>query len=250
MSLILDSPMSNIELKIMGIVGIRSGSKGMPGKNIRTLEGKPLVGWILETAKTSNYLNRFVVSTDSQRYADIVARYGVEVPCLRPQALAADTSTDFEYVKHMLEWLEIHENYKPDIVVRLMATTPLQKIEDIDASIEKLIKDPKTDSTVVIAEAKQHPMKALKIVQDGGGKRRLVSYFSESGRDVTPPTRQSFERAYFRANVITFRPSVIANTGSLTGDRVDYQICSQKSGIDIDNEIDFSFVEYLISQKE
>jgi len=131
----------------------------------------------------------------------------------------------------------------------MMATTPLQAIEDIDASIEKLISNEDIDSAVVVAEAKQHPMKALKIIKDCRGNERLVSYFSQSGREVTPPTRQSFQTAYFRANVITFRPKVILDTDSLTGDRVDFQICSQKSGLDIDSEIDFDFAEFLLKQK-
>jgi CMP-N,N'-diacetyllegionaminic acid synthase len=241
--------MQKTNLKVMGIIGIRSGSKGVPNKNIKLLAGKPLVGWIIDTAKKSKYINRLVVSTDSQEYADIATSIGAEAPYLRPENLAADNSPEFEYVKHMIEWLQENESYKPDIVVRMMATTPMQVIEDIDASIEKLINDDKVDSTVIISEARQHPLKALKIINDSEGRKKLVTFFSESGREVTPVARQSYDKAYFRANVIAFRTRVVFDTDSLTGDLVNFQITSQENAIDIDTITDFSFAEYLIEKK-
>ena len=234
----------------MGIVGIRSGSKGVPNKNIQPLLGKPLVGWILDVAKNSKYINRLVVSTDSQEYADVATSFGADVSCLRPPEFATDFSPEFEYVKHMIEWLETNEAYKPDIVVRLMATVPLQTSEDIDAVIEILIEDEKADSAVVIAEARQHPMKALKIIDDGEKRERLVTYFSDSSREVTPIARQNYEQAYFRSNVIVFKRNVLFNTNSLTGDVVRFHIIPQERAIDIDNKIDFEVAELILKNSE
>ena len=155
--------------------------KGVPDKNIKELLGKPLIGWILEKAKDSQYINKLVVSTDSEKYAEISKRFGAEVPCLRPKKLANNFSPEIDFVKHMLCFLEQKENYIPDIVVRMMATIPLQKTEDIDSIIEILINDKMADSNVVIAEARQHPQKALKIIDDNNGKKKLVTYYSESG---------------------------------------------------------------------
>jgi CMP-N,N'-diacetyllegionaminic acid synthase len=241
--------MQKTNLKVMGIIGIRSGSKGVPNKNIKLLAGKPLVGWIIDTAKKSKYINRLVVSTDSQEYADIASSIGAEVPYLRPKNLAADNSPEFEYVKHMIEWLQENESYKPDIVVRMMATTPMQVIEDIDTIIEMLIDNKLLDSAVVISESTQHPMKALKIVNNKDGDKRLVSYFSESGLEVTPTLRQSYEKAYFRANVIAFNTKILHDTNSLTGNEVGYQIVSQEAAVDIDSDLDFSFAEFLMKMK-
>lgn len=235
-------------LKIMGIIGVRSGSKGVPHKNIRLLMRKPLMAWIIETARASRYINRIVVSTDSDEYAVIARHYGAEVPCLRQKELAADHSPECEYVRDMLEWLEEHEQYKPDIVVRMMATVPLQLPEDIDRCIEELLKDPLAQSAVVIAEARQHPHKALKLVDDGMSGKRLVTYFTESGREVTPIARQHYEKAYFRANVIACRTQVIYETGSLTGDLVRYHIIPQERAIDIDSPIDFFIIEKLMEK--
>lgn len=240
--------MNPTNLKILGIVGIRSGSKGVPNKNIRLLAGKPLVGWILDAARQSKYMNRVVVSTDSPEYAAVATSFGADVPYLRPVELAADDSPEFEYVKHMVEWLDKNEGYRPDIVVRMMATVPLQSTEDIDAVIGKLVEDPKVDSAVVIAEARQHPVKALKVVDDGAGGKKLVTYLTESGREVTPLARQNYEKVYFRANIIACRRRVIFDTNSLTGDLVRFHIIPQERAVDIDNPIDFYVTEQLMKK--
>lgn len=241
---------TNKSLKVLGLIGARSGSKGVPDKNIRTLEGVPLVGRIIQKAKQSDYINRIVVSTDSEKYAEIARSFGADVPFLRPPELSTDKSPELEYVKHALAWLETHENYVPDIVVRLMATVPLQSTEDIDACIAELLKDPDADSAVVIAEARQHPVKALKLMDDGKGGKKLVTYFGESGREVTPLARQTYEKAYFRANIIACRYDTIAKTESLTGDLVRYHIIPQERAVDIDSPADFLVAEELIKYFE
>jgi CMP-N-acetylneuraminic acid synthetase len=174
---------------------------------------------------------------------------GAEVPYLRPADLARDNSPEIDYVRHMLEWLEKHEGYRPDIVVRMMATVPLQAPEDIDAVVRILENDPLADSAVVVAEARQHPLKALKIVDDGEGGTKLVTYFTDSGREVTPIARQNYQPAYFRANVIACRTHVVFDTGSLTGDLVRYHIIPQERAVDIDNVVDFYIAEHLMAME-
>ena len=130
----------------------------------------------------------------------------------------------------------------------MMATVPLQDPKDIDAVVQILKSDSTADSAVVIAEARQHPLKALKIVDDGVGGLKLVTYFSDSGREVTPIARQIYQPAYFRANVIACRTQVVYDTDSLTGDTVRYHVIPQERALDIDNLIDFSIVEHLITK--
>jgi CMP-N,N'-diacetyllegionaminic acid synthase len=233
--------------KVLGIVGIRSGSKGIPNKNIRTLKNKPLVGWILEAAQKSKFINKLVVSTDSEDYAKIVRIFGAETPYIRPEKFSTDHSPEFDFIKHMLEWLDKNENYKPDIIVRLVATVPLQKSSDIDSVVNILLNDQKADSAVVISEARQHPMKSLKIVKDSEGKEKLVTYFSNSSREVTPIARQSYEKAYFRSNVIAFKRNTLFNTNSLTGDIVRFHKIQQERALDIDSEMDFILAEFLFN---
>jgi CMP-N,N'-diacetyllegionaminic acid synthase len=234
--------------EVMGIVGIRSGSRGVPHKNIRPLAGRPLVGWILDAARSAGLVSRVVVSTDSEEYAAVARSFGADVPYLRPPELADDESPEFEFVKHVVEWLDDHEGYRPDVVVRMLATVPLQTAEDIDAVVRMLLEDPEADSAVVVAEARQHPRKALKIVSDGSGGKKLLTYFSESGREVTPIARQQYQEAYFRANVIACRRQVIFDTDSLTGDVVRCHVIPQERAIDIDNDIDFFVAEQLLKR--
>ena len=103
---------------------------------------------------------------------------------------------------------------------------------------------------MVIAEARQHPHKALKLVDDDRGDHYLVTYITGSGRDVTPIARQSYEKAYFRANVIVSRTEVIKEHHSLTGDRVRYHIIPQERAVDIDSPTDFFIVEQLMKKFE
>lgn len=236
--------------QILGIIGARSGSTGVPDKNIKPLGGVPLIGRIIRKARESRYLGRVLVSTDSRRYAEIARSFGADAPFLRPSHLAEDRSSEIEYVKHALAWLERNENYEPDIVVRMMATVPLQTTSDIDACIDVLLADPAADSAVVIAEARQHPEKALKLVDDGRGGKKLVTYFEDSGREVTPIARQSYENAYFRANIIACRRETITTTDSLTGDLVRYYVIPQERAIDIDTPMDFFVAEQLLKHLE
>ena len=237
--------MKKKEKKILGLIGARSGSKGVPDKNIKDFNGKPLLGNIIEKAKNSKFINRLIVSTDSKEYSEIAKFYGAEIPCLRPKSLAEDFSPEIDFVKHMINFLKKEEDYIPDIVVRMMVTIPFQTTDDIDSVISVLIKNVKADSAVVISEARQHPQKALKIIEDNEKNQRLVTYYSESGVEVTPIARQNYQKAYFRGNIIACKTSTIFRTNSLTGNLVKFHIIPQERAIDIDNNIDFIICEIL-----
>lgn len=235
------SDLPSKSLKVLAIVGARSGSKGVPHKNIRPLAGKPLMAWVISAARDSRYVNRVIVCTDSEEYAKIAKTHGAEVPYIQPTAVSQDLSTDFDYVNYALRWLEKHEGYVPDLVVRMLATVPMQQPEDVDACIEALVGDPQADSAMVIAEARQPPQKALKITPEG----YLTSYLLQ-GQGAEPTKREAFEKAYFRANVVITRPRVIKETNSLSGKRVRYHVIPQERAIDIDSPIDFFVAEQLM----
>ena len=193
-------------------------------------------------AKKSSEIDRLFISTDSEEYKKIAESFGAEVPYLRPKKLSRDNSPEFDYVLDMLNHLKVSEGLVPDIVVRMMATVPLQKTDDIDTCVTILKNNPKKDSCVVIAEARQHPLKALKINEEN----KLVTYFSNSGREVTPIARQNYQKAYYRSNIIASRLNTIYDTSSLTGDDVAYHIIDQERSLDIDNIIDFKIAEFLM----
>ena len=230
--------------RILAIIGARSGSKGIPHKNIRPLGGKPLMSWIIGAARESKYINRIIVSTDSKEYAEVANRSGAEAPFLRPAEISGDTSPDFEYIIHAVNWLEANERYIPNIVVRLIPTVPFQRTEDIDASIEVLLKNPQLDSVMGVAEARQHPGKALRITDADS----LAPFHDHYTLNTYPNARQKHEKAYFRGNIIVTRTSVLKERKLLYGERSGYHIIPYLYALDIDSELDFAIAEALLEK--
>lgn len=231
------------------MIGARSGSKSIPHKNIKPLMGKPLMAWIIEAAVRSKYLDKVIVSTDSEAYAEVARKYGAEVPFLRPKEISGDKSLDVEYVKHAVEWLRDNHGYKAGITVRMMPTVPLQQTEDIDRCVEELLKNPSVQTSIVIAEARQSPHKALKLITASDGEKYLVSFVTGRGEDTNPTARQAYDTAYFRANIVACRTDIILKNNSLAGEKVKYHIIPQERAIDIDSEIDFAVAELLLQKK-
>ena len=126
-------------MKILCLIPARSGSKSLPHKNIKLLNNKPLLAYSIEQAKNSKYNMRIIVSTDSKEYSDIANKYGAETPFLRPKEISQDNSTDFEFIKHAIEWLKENENYYPDIILQLRPTQPERKVSDIDKCLDIFI---------------------------------------------------------------------------------------------------------------
>jgi len=232
-------------VEVLAIVGLRSGSVGLPDKNVLPFAGHPLAAWILSAARRSTRVTRLVVSTDSAHYADVARRYGAETPVLRPAELAGDDASDVLYIAHMLDHLETTEGYRPDLVLRLVATAPLQAPEDLDAVVDTLIADPHADSAMVVAQARQHPMKAMRRETDPQGRVRLVPYLRASDR-VEPAARQSYPPAYLRANVIATRPDTVRRTGTLAGDHVACVVITADRAVDIDTAADLTYAETLL----
>ena len=129
----------------LAIIPARSGSKGLPDKNIKLLCGKPLLAWSIESALDSQYIDEVVVSTDSSIYADIAKSYGANVPFLRPESLSSDTTTTFDVLEHCIRFYKESLGKTYDYVVLLEPTSPLrvknspQALGDIDRAIQELL---------------------------------------------------------------------------------------------------------------
>ena len=231
--------------EVLALVGMRSGSVGLPDKNVLPLAGHPLCAWILSAARRSQRVTRIVVSTDSAEYAAIARRYGAETPVLRPAELATADATDVLYVAHMLDHLERTEGYQPDVVLRLLPTVPLQAPEDLDEVVDVLLADPAADSAMVVAEARQHPMKAMRHETDPEGRMRLVPYLGTADR-VEPAARQAYAPAYLRANVVATRPGTVRRTGTLAGEQVASVVIDADRAVDIDTAADLRLAEVLL----
>lgn len=124
----------------------RGGSKRLPGKNVKLLGGKPMIAWTIEAAKRSKYVDRVIVSTDSEEIARFAKKYGAEVPFERPAELATDTASAVDVATHALSWLKEQEGTEYDYLAQLQATSPLRTATHIDEAIEKLIDDQNLDA--------------------------------------------------------------------------------------------------------
>jgi CMP-N,N'-diacetyllegionaminic acid synthase len=233
--------------EVLAVIGARSGSKGIPDKNIRPLLGRPLMSWIIEAATRARLVGRVVLSTDSEAYAEVGRQCGAEVPFLRPGELAEDLSTDYEYVRHALEWLGAHEAYVPDIVVRLFPSTPLTRPEAIDATITALVEDPDAHSAVLITESLQTP---YKMYVPGADPRYLEPLLPQpDGASMAPVPRQRLPKTYVRGNMIASRYSTIMTDASLFGEKVRYHVVPQLEAIDIDHDYDFLVAEAILERR-
>ena len=140
--------------KVLAIIPARSGSKRIPGKNIKLLMGKPLVAHTIEESLRSEFIDRTVVSTDDENIAKVAREYGGYVPFIRPDELAQDDSSALAVVLHALDFLEKKEGFLSDIVVYLPPTSPFRTAEQIDDAISKI---DEADGVVGVTEVSQHP---------------------------------------------------------------------------------------------
>ena len=141
---------------VLVIIPARGGSKGVPKKNIKSLNGKPVISYTIEEAKKSKYIDRIVVSTDNKDIAEVSKNYGAEVPFLRPSELAKDDTPGIDPIIHCINWLKENEKYLPDYVCLLQCTSPFRRVQQIDEALERLIYE-NFDSLVSICESEVTP---------------------------------------------------------------------------------------------
>ncbi|WP_421866756.1 cytidylyltransferase domain-containing protein [Motiliproteus sp.] len=148
----------------VAIIPARGGSKGIPGKNIIDLGGKPLLQWTVEAALEAQQVDRVIVSTDCEQIADVARACGAEVPYLRPAALAADEVHSIHAVLNVLNWLQQNEHALPEHCAMLLPTSPLRSSQDIDRGMQRLAEDPE-HSVIGITEARV-PIISLRWVRE------------------------------------------------------------------------------------
>ena len=124
---------------IIAIIPARSGSKGVPNKNIRHIGGIPLIAYSIAAALKSTRIGRVIVSTDSEEYAELARSYGAETPFIRPQNISGDLSSDIEFFKHTIDWLQENDNFIPEYFVHLRPTTPFRDPKILDKAIEEFV---------------------------------------------------------------------------------------------------------------
>lgn len=237
----------NNKPKILGIIGARSGSKGIPDKNIKPLLGKPLMTWIIEAAKASKYINKLIISTDSPKYAEIAKKYGAEAPFIRPAELAMDSVPDFDFLYHAANWLKENDAWQADIILRLPPTTPLCTTDHIDTCIKLLLDDPGADSSRTITPASKHPYKLWRT--NGEYLEPFLSEEYTGLKDAHNLPRQKFPKAYSHVDVIALRWKTLMEDKAMAGKKIRYFEIPKNEAVDIDEEIDFTIAEILLKKR-
>jgi len=229
-----------VPMNILAIIPARSGSKSIPHKNIRLFDGIPMLCHSIKHAQMSKYINRIILSTDSEEYAKVGREFGAEVPFLRPEEYATDAALDIDAFYHCVRNLKEEEGYLADIVVQLRPTYPIRDISDMDAMIQILIENRSYDSVRSIAPAKEIPYKMWK-KKDGNTITPIMTDIKEC---YNMP-RQQLPRVYYQnACVDVVRGCVILKQHSMSGDQIyGYEM---SKNFDIDTEEEFLIVEEYI----
>lgn len=236
--------------KILCVIPARSGSKGLPHKNIKPFCGKPLIAWNIEQALASKYPMRVIVSTDSEQYAAIAKAAGAEVPFLRPAAISQDMSTDHELFLHALAWLRDNEGYEPELVLQLRPTYPTRTVAQIDDCIDKFlaVKD-HYDSLRTVIPTPKSPFKMYTMAwrEFGLVDLRPLVHSLPGLPEPHNSCRQSLPPTYMHnGNIDIIKPEVIWS-GSMSGERILPVVYDAGDNFDIDTEEDWNKAEVAAS---
>lgn len=225
-------------MNILGIIPARGGSKRVPRKNVRLLNGKPLVAWVIEAARLVEEIDSLVVSSDDDEILTIAEDYDAHLPLLRPDEFATDSSPAIDYVKHALEMIEAKEGTYFDAVVILQPSSPLTLPRDISATIE-LLKSSGAETAVSVVQLEHaiHPVK-LKVMEED----KLLPYLEEErGRMSENDLPKLFVR---NCAVYATRRNVI-DRGEIIGADCRGFVMPRERSVDINDEMDFLFAEFL-----
>ena len=229
----------------VALIGARSGSERVPGKNIRRLAGHPLLAYAIETARQSGVFDRIVVSTDDEAIAKVARWYGADVPALRPAELATSTSPDVEWIAWTLPRLEEHF----DLFAIVRATNPFRGPETIRRGLEQLLATPEADSIRAVELVKQHPGKMWVLDEV---KRLMRPLLDQSHLDVAwhAGQYQALPAVYVQNSSLEIAwTRVVAATGTREGRVVAPFLTEGLEGLNIDDEDDFERAERLVRER-
>jgi N-acylneuraminate cytidylyltransferase len=231
-------------MKAVAFIFARGGSKGLPGKNIRLLAGKPLIAWSIEHALAVSRIDRVIVSTDSMEIAAVAKQYGAEVPFVRPSELAADSSPEWLAWRHALNYVRETTGTFPQIMLSVPTTAPLRLPIDIENCLDEYEKGD-ADIVITVTDAHRSPyFNMVKTKLDG------------SVELVNPPQlnierRQDVPLVFDMATVCyVAQPDFVMTHNAIFDGRVKAVHVPAERAIDIDTLIDFKIAECLLNTKE
>ena len=233
----------NNEIRILGLTLARGGSKSVLRKNIKLIAGLPLIGYTIAEALKSKYISRYIVSTDDQEIQQVALQYGAEAPFLRPSKFSTDEASSVSAMQHAVEWVEKQEGVKYDYIIELMCTNPMKTVEDIDASIDKLIST-KADSVIAVHQLEDHHPARIKKISDDKITDFCIQEIPESRRQDLKP------EAYIRSgSIYALKRDYLMLKGKRYGsDNSRPYILPPERAVNIDTEIDFMIAELMLNK--
>jgi len=230
--------------KILAVIPARGGSKGVVRKNIRSVCGRPLLSYTIETALAARHLlYRTVVSTDDPEIAAIAREHGADVPFMRPAELAGDKVPTLPVLQHAVSFVEYQDEIRLDWVLLLQPTTPLRLIEDIEKSVNLALQNSCDSVISVVKVVAEHPI-LMKRIEDN----RLLPYWikEEEGtrrQDCQPP-------AYLRNGAIYLtRRDVLMEKDSIWGEIIRPYVMPPERSVNIDSELDLKLAELIMQEQ-
>lgn len=228
-------------MKHIAIIPARSGSKGLKDKNIKLLQGKPLIAYTIEAALQSEVFDEVFVSTDSKEYAEIAKQFGAHVPFLREEYLATDGASTLDVIKDALEkYKDMGQSF--DTVCILQPTSPLRRSSDIIAGYENLI-EKEANAIIGVCEMDHSPIWCNTLPKDKSMDGFINKEWSGLGRQSLP--------TYYRINGALYISTVkyIMETDDLYKEKCYAFIMDKKNSVDIDDKIDFILAEEIMKNE-
>ena len=221
---------------MIAIVPARGGSKGLPGKNIKDLLGKPMIAYTIEEALKSKYITEVIISTDCKEIEEVAIKHGAKSPFLRPEYLASDSAKAIDNYTYTIDRLNKEFDYEIKDFVVLQPTSPLRTVEDIDGAIE-LFKEKNADSVVSYTE-EHHPIEWHKYITKDG---RFENIFEEKLLN-----RQEIKKSYFPNGAVFVFDYELIKQGKYYSDNSYAYIMPRFRSVDVDTIEDFKYIEFLM----
>jgi N-acylneuraminate cytidylyltransferase len=230
-------------MRIIAFIFARGGSRGLPGKNIRLLRGKPLIAWAIEHARAVSRIDRVIVSTDSEEIAGVAREFGAETPFLRPTELAQDNTPEWLVWRHALNFVQQQEGRLPNAMVSVPATAPLRLPCDIEKSLDVFALG-NADMVVTVTDAHRSPYFNMVNILPNGNVGLVMPPDSLVARRQDAPVVYDMTTVAYVA-----RPQfVLAQSGIFAGVVRHIHVPVERS-IDIDTLLDFQIAEYLLNER-
>ena len=226
---------------VYGIIPARSGSKGVPNKNIIDICGHPLIAYTISVAKRCKLIDRVIVSTDSQEYAEIAIKYGAEVPFIRPKNISGDKATDIQLFQHAIDFFRKEDCVVPEFIAHLRPTTPSRNPLIIDKAIKKFVNS-KYSALRSVHKMSETSYKTFEI------ENERLKVLCNKGFDIESINlpRQSFAATYNPNGYIDVIRTSLIESGLIHGDNVNAFITD--IAYEIDEKIDLDFIEFLVNK--